>query len=1699
MNLRRSVGVVPAFQHDGSPLAGRVSSLVWSPNCQRLAVGHACDREVILYNTEGQRKDKIPVPQGQTGYPRAMAFSPDSLQLAVASESVVTVYELGSEWGDPKRISRRFPGQASVTCVVWPLSRPNEIVYGTIEGKIRMGVMRANQTTPLYTVESAAVSLCVQTPSGPGVLSGHADGSLYMFNFDRARAGETLVAKHTCAPQALAWGLSIVAAGCDRRINFYDVEGDSLAMFSYDKDPSEKDFTIATFNPSGDSCVVASYNHFRVFGTKGPRRWEQTSLVSVTNYYTITALSWKADGSGLALGTTTGVVDIYEASMKRSAYKNKYEIVQVSNSAVLIKRLSTGKQILVKSQYGRDIVKTSMHKDRYYLATTADTLLVADCLEGILTEVRWSGSGSEKFVFDNPAVVMIVNAGELAFIEHGVNQLLGPCRTQHTTRTDLISVQISPGRKFLAHLVDAQTVRVVNLENNLAAATVTFDTAIDWLELNRRATKLVFRDKRHSLHLLDLATQTRTTLLSFCNYVQWVPQSDVCVAQSREQLFVWYSIDEPDRPTILPIKGEAVEIERGGGKTSVLVDEGGRDRSSLQLDDSLIEFGTAMDDGDLPRAMHLLDRLENSTSANSMWRRLGAVALEQGNLPIMERCFAAIGDIARARYVRRLQAKADDPTVAARVIMLAKRFGEAEMMLRDMGRRDEAMDMYSVLHKWDDSLRVARETRHPQLQEKLESYFNWLLETKQHEKAAEIKERDGDYVKAIKLYLLAGMPSKAANLVPAANNVHPDMLELIASTLFKAGMFERAGSFYEQISQPDKALNAYSKGKCFRPAVDLARRNFPDRVVDLESEWGDHLMAQKQPEAAAKHYIEAHKPEKAMEAAVSGRLWQAALQFLPSLDEKSAAPYYKPLAVHFDLVHEHALAEQFYVKAGMPQEAVTMYNSAQRYDDAHRVAMSYMNKEEANRFYLQQARAMDMQGKFREAERLYVAVHEVDVAIEMYHRVRQYDNMIRLIAAHHPDKLNQAHLHLGRTLEKEGNLKVAEKHYVASGEWKAAEAMYRQAQLWDDALRVSQLHGGNIAHQETIYHWATSMGGEAGAKLLAKHNMIESAIAYALSSGEYDQALELAEISCRDKLPEVYVTIGHKFATERLFKEAEDSFLRAGRPEEAIAVYLEDNNFDAAMRIAETHSPASVPDVQVAHALALFDSQEWTVGEALFLRAQKPGLCVDAYQRAGRTQDALRVAAKYCREKLPELQGGSANDILAQAKSLVELREYSKAIDAYLAVTEERCRDRDKLENAWVTACNLAMKHVPARREEVAGLVSGKMTALGHFEAAGDLLKSAQMLREAVETYIQGGLHVKAHALAVTMGPDYVQFVERHMKTSKIDASDWRSLLESGMLEEACDILAQREMWPELFKHASKEIIERKYALPYANILVGQGRMDEAAKLLVDYNISCAESPYLILCEHLTHEILKQNSPSHVTLGYLREILFTIVRLLGSTTDVASTFERLLLICHFLHLKEQCRKDLPDVACKLAISLLRYTTIIPVDSAFFEAGTLCREQKRHALACIFLDRVIDISKAVDGDAIDVAIDNHLFANTDIPNPEELHLPTRHLLSEHQREQITDYVLAQHMASTTVPTLPTMPCERCATDIYEFALLCFNCSKEYVPCIVTGAPILATRAISCTNCRRTANRDDWNRYVQRMNLCPWCLSVQTPKY
>lgn len=140
----------------------------------------------------------------------------------------------------------------------------------------------------------------------------------------------------------------------------------------------------------------------------------------------------------------------------------------------------------------------------------------------------WPNSGrNEKFYFDNANVCLIFNVGELSIVEYGENEILGSVRTEFMN-PHLISVRLNERRspngsddnKKLAYLLDLKTICIIDLVYGVTLAHVSHDAKVDWLELNETGHKLLFRDKKQRLMLLDPRSGRKEAILTNCTFVQ---------------------------------------------------------------------------------------------------------------------------------------------------------------------------------------------------------------------------------------------------------------------------------------------------------------------------------------------------------------------------------------------------------------------------------------------------------------------------------------------------------------------------------------------------------------------------------------------------------------------------------------------------------------------------------------------------------------------------------------------------------------------------------------------------------------------------------------------------------------------------------------------------------------------------------------------------------------------------------------------------------------------------------------------------------------------------------------------------------------------------------------------------------------------------------------------------------------------------
>lgn len=442
----------------------KVTSLCYSPDGDRLAVATA-DRTISLYNDQGEVVDKFntkPNGDGPKDYLiTAIQFGPEIEQpkLAVAqSDAIIFVYKWkvldskpivqrglstnSSKWDAKKSICNKFHEESTISSLVWSRKDPFLLVYGTMEGKVRIGNVLDNKAKTLFKFDVAVVSLAFNLETTE-ILSGHADGTIYRFTFPTNSKSASCIklVNTSTVPYALSWGKSICVCGINSNIMFYNEDGQELQCFTQNdlsdcidtftnEEASARCYlTTASCSPTGDVVIVGSFNCFYVFCWDSKQRsWEEKAITIVKNMYNVTAISWKPNGSALVVGTSSGLIDRYDAAYQQYTYKDTYVITYVTPSQILVhdKYGINSSPALIQSAKG-EILKIKIYHDpvtttlRYLVARTKHSIIFCDleCPNAVTSEVKWPNDqkSKEKFIFDAANACIISNSGELSIVE----------------------------------------------------------------------------------------------------------------------------------------------------------------------------------------------------------------------------------------------------------------------------------------------------------------------------------------------------------------------------------------------------------------------------------------------------------------------------------------------------------------------------------------------------------------------------------------------------------------------------------------------------------------------------------------------------------------------------------------------------------------------------------------------------------------------------------------------------------------------------------------------------------------------------------------------------------------------------------------------------------------------------------------------------------------------------------------------------------------------------------------------------------------------------------------------------------------------------------------------------------------------------------------------------------------------------------
>lgn len=111
----------------------------------------------------------------------------------------------------------------SISTLCWPKDRHNEIIFGLVDGKLKLGALKNNKPYNLYVhPDGSPVVALASSPNGKIIVTSHQDGSIWRFSFPdegEAAPGHVQIARHPCMPSSLGCGEAIAVSGSDCKVN----------------------------------------------------------------------------------------------------------------------------------------------------------------------------------------------------------------------------------------------------------------------------------------------------------------------------------------------------------------------------------------------------------------------------------------------------------------------------------------------------------------------------------------------------------------------------------------------------------------------------------------------------------------------------------------------------------------------------------------------------------------------------------------------------------------------------------------------------------------------------------------------------------------------------------------------------------------------------------------------------------------------------------------------------------------------------------------------------------------------------------------------------------------------------------------------------------------------------------------------------------------------------------------------------------------------------------------------------------------------------------------------------------------------------------------------------------------------------------------------------------------------------------------
>lgn len=634
----------------------------------------------------------------------------------------------------------------------------------------------------------------------------------------------------------------------------------------------------------------------------------------------------------------------------------------------------------------------------------------------------------------------------------------------------------------------------------------------------------------------------------------------------------------------------------------------------------------------------------------------------------------------------------------------------------------------------------------------------------------------------------------------------------LVTQLIQSGQVSRAAKLSEKIlGNPTKALDLYAQANEFECALRLANSIEVDanKVIEIKRSYAHHLLdASKRAQTpeqsrrltlkAVEHLVAAGERAEALRLATGLGEFDVAYNILIQL---SGASLLAPQPATMDKSyngheqeqeqHESSL-EQFSEqckqvaehmrRSGRLDEALRAYRAAGgkgcvgqvvelelergNVDAAYRSALDDLYEGNRTKVELEFGRYAksiveraiveddheNTDAALKKAERIYLQLERVDLAIEAYERAERYDKMLQLIAEHQSDQLEGALLQLARRMEARGEFEDAERYLLraSDAEWTNVVRMYRLANKWPDAYRVAREHCASESDPllvQLAYWWAKSIAVGADTGSNGDGNGAAAAAAEALlARGETNERRgEPASCSiekARQLLEQLRVLV------------------------QVVEFSCENKNFQLAIDLSKGIESLQRDCVR-RYATYLEQQHKFDRAEQVLLEHNLVELAARMYLDNGKHTDAVRVVEQRMHNETHSSDLAANNGRSSSSSSLAKLNEI-------LIECAERISD----------------EVAPVASAATLTLARARSQANERLASAQQIFLRAQRPDLAVEMYVRRGLWQDAMQVAQRFAPRLVENVERALDEQMGDDMD--SIIASVAPSKTSPMVAQK-------------------------------------------------------------------------------------------------------------------------------------------------------------------------------------------------------------------------------------------------------------------------------------------------------------------